>query len=798
VILRRQIVLGPGRRPTATPQLPTLPGEPVDGFVATGDQALANRLALGSTGLGRPMYLGISYAPKETISSFGSNIGWLSLGGGNIHANGPSDRAPCDGTITQLIGFCRGSGTAASVRYTVHTGNGNERDYHQIYVPAGSSTGRTESIDAGARPLTARGASAEFAIASSAGQDWRAQSVNLALSAGEFIYLGVWPSATVSFLNFTGSMNANRYSAAVSYSASGALANFPGSSSNTSRAHIALFAVFVPAVAQPAGMAAVANGDRSVALSCGPVAGAERYRWQRQVGGGAWETCGYTLDPVHRDRDVATAGAVVNYRVSAQRQGGEGLPSTQQSVTITGVRVATITITPAARPATARYFAPIRGLDGAQTTVSGETQLTRYDRGVYFDEVKPTNSTPPANSPTPSAVVDQLQLAGSTRRPWICWRGGAPNVGNRLGSDWPETERTFEEGAWYPDNSDYACNEAGTGRLQRMIKEVAQSIYQGSRLFEHPLFRTALIEWPMYKRYGEAAGPGPDWSEDRLKWLYNTWLEAFPYNTFTTPTLQEEDVQWYVLTHPSGRMTAVNSKALGNTGSPSDRAKFDYERSIRVRHIHRGYLVPPGNNNIVTKYGEHFARFADDETAKIILAYHDTNRSEISMIKAANVADVDGLTAANRQWYYDSFNAAGYRVGVTLAQVAGPIARGQASPVKLVWVNRGNSPVHDNRVPVITLRNQSTGAVVASATSGINLRRLPPARWQIPADTLSTPIEITQDDAITVASSVAPGTYNLCVEVPALTQGIPFLPLDITNALVSGTGAYILGGVQVI
>ena len=154
---------------------------------------------------------------------------------------------------------------------------------------------------------------------------------------------------------------------------------------------------------------------------------------------------------------------------------------------------------------------------------------------------------------------------------------------------------------------------------------------------------------------------------------------------------------------------------------------------------------------------------------------------------------VTGLSSANFSGAINSYPAqakadfihantlAGYRYQVNAVTLPSTINPSSSMAINANWSNVNVAPTYDAWTVTYQLRNTSSGAVVASANSGLDLRKLLPGA-------------VNQADTMALGS-IAPGSYNFVVQVTDLTGYSK--PMNLAIGGHNTDGSYTLGQINV-
>ena len=154
----------------------------------------------------------------------------------------------------------------------------------------------------------------------------------------------------------------------------------------------------------------------------------------------------------------------------------------------------------------------------------------------------------------------------------------------------------------------------------------------------------------------------------------------------------------------------------------------------------------------------------------------------VSSLSSRNYQNVVSAYPTSAQDSYILANTeAGYRYQINSVTMPTVVSPNSASSIATVWDNVNVAPTYDAWTVQYQLRNQSTGAVVGSFNSSLDLRKAQPG--------------ITNHtDNITIGN-IAMGTYNLVAQVTDNNGYLPKMQLAIGGK--NSDGSYTLGAIHV-
>ena len=119
------------------------------------------------------------------------------------------------------------------------------------------------------------------------------------------------------------------------------------------------------------------------------------------------------------------------------------------------------------------------------------------------------------------------------------------------------------------------------------------------------------------------------------------------------------------------------------------------------------------------------------------------------------------------------------------------ITVGQSVHIQSEWSNLGVAPIYTNWNVTYSLLDKSSGKVVWTATSKLNLKSLLPTFDE--ASKIDQPLLV--DDQFEIPASLAKGKYNL--ELSVLDPTNYYNPLKLAIQGRNSNGAYLLGEIKV-
>lgn len=747
------------------PRLTSNPNPPSGPVVPTGDQGTANALT-GSAQTAAQELGGTPYAPVDAVSAFtASAYDWHTPSQGRLIALGPSYVIPEDGTITCEI-MCRGGTSSAGIRTGAYLDNGNA-----TVTQIGSFGPGNEAYNAGSRPGVPLGMHAEVTVNASASADWRGAGTPITVTSGQIIHFVVWVGNVangVQMIRQNGGSTNNRYqpnNGVATYSSSGDPPNPYPSAGNTSdlvRYDFPHRFNFTPAtLSAPANVTATASTDvRQITITWDAVPGAEFYRVSRGA-----TVVGTVTGTSFTDVDLPS-GDTYAYNISAIRKNRVGTAGTSNNATVTGVRIATATQTPTPIASTTAVWNAMRGLSGANTTLSGVIDYEDYARvGFHWGAFQ----TSDPNSYNWTVLDNFLSGLDSNKRAWIRFRCSVPGGGNLLPSFVTSGFRNTAGGAEYPNWN----NAQVITWLHNWINALGTRYNNDDRI--------QFLDMGFYAQFGEWTGEqGSDPATPTNKRnLIDVITTAFSnkqiiMSAMDTYDSDDEETLWYTMN--KSNVIGIRQDSLGReTTTYMAQQVYGLNRSLRMRNLMRSKRV--------YRACEHFAAYTDANTNNWRIVVADTYALRLAVIGGENAANMNSLTGTNRTNAFESLRVAGYRIRPTIIQYPTIIDRSNPNVLTVGWVNSGFGFVVDNRPVFVQLRQ--SGTVVWEQQLAIDLRTL----YEGDPAVLTT-------DTLTGLSGVTPGTYDLCIEGKAIASGrVPAFNFDMTNTR-SG-GSYIIASVTV-
>jgi hypothetical protein len=757
---QRLILLG-GRRPTAT-----VAPEPGTGSYAPigADQTSFNESVVAWDGLDDAPLLGVRYAPVASVDTVGG-IAWgnSSFQTNALHCWGAYElEEPAESILTLNVPVRCGA-SAGGFRFGLYADNGQMDD-------SATDIGASGSYPAALVVMSAQ----QSLSANTDGTEWSI-AVNTGPVAAGYYYGAFWRSGTSSgvepIIAPSGAI-ARQWRASSTYSSGGAApSTFPGGASGNERMVGLWWATYRPvAPTSPTLSSATAINNRSVRLVwTGTDTRATRYRVERRKNGGSWVYAAIVEAATsYTDLDLE-AGATYEYRVVALYKNAQSAASNVLSAVATGVRTATLTVTP-----TLLIYAPnstLRGCYGLTHNLTGNNptiaQQTGYKRtgGTEWGEIQPTSSPSYFDW---SAYSDYLNDLGSKQRGILRTRHAVSKLGNKL-PPFVTANSSYYSIANESDGTTTWFANLSVAQVWVWAQAWIASFGANFRNDE----RVILVKVGIHNRFGEWSGSMPaaaEISQSRMIEIVQAMQAAFPNKKLIMSCTPDHDLNWYCV--QQDQIVAFEQLSLGDQSGPNQWRRFWADIPPRVRRRMR--------ERRMGLWTEHKATWNNTNSAEWLISEHDMEALGLTMLSDRNMSTAAGMPEPNNSRMYSTVDVAGYRYDLTRAQLPAGIVRGQIFQTVLFWRNSGNGayPPVEVRRPEIELWQGGARVWRSTPGAGVDLTKLYPSAG-------ATAAEQTHN-----VEGIAPGTYDLCLRVPPADTRSPDLELGISGR--QSDGRYIL------
>lgn len=724
-------------------------------FIAAGDQALFNERSTTWDGLEEAPWFGNRYDPEGDTWTNGD--AWLTLEPSRLAASGA---------------FYLEEQAASATLHAILRGGTNTARLRAIAYGQGATANNLTSVDYitdGALPA-ARGAysTAELTVAGGSTLDEYSAALNAGLAPGNH-FLGFWSDtaatgAQVWYLEngVAGRCRTSSGDSAAAYSSTNPPPATWPTTQTAPKHEWAVWCVYTPvAPTAPTLQSAVALGNRAIRLSwTNTDSRTTRVRIERRKGGGAWVYAAVVEGVTTYDDPDLQAGALYEYRLVACHKNAPSAPSAVLGNVAGGVRLATASTVFAQLAGTVSVPNTGSGLQGGQSSIAGVVQHERYKRTTFdWSALEPTEG-----NYTFGVIETFLNGLAANERGHIRIRTTVPDTSNTLPAYIKATGNwAIADGGEHPDYR----NAYVRGRA------VALAAALGAAFNNDP--RLAYVDMGFVGPYGEYGGPTAYvYTASDLIPIIDAVTSAFSnkliYMTVAIAVYGGEELVTYALDKPN--VIGLRFDSLGDSANPSGLQRASGQRSAANRLRIRD---------------PRFSLLAELKSSwSVGIATRDVTRLGVGVFGAENLSGYGALSSANQALMQAAWRAAGYRLTLVEGDLPSHLVRGQGHAALLAWRNLGNRAPIEGRPVEYQLR--SGGAVVAGCrwTSAVDIRNVLPSLGGT-----------DYTDLITVPLSVAPGTYQLCLEGPAYAGGrVPALELA-TNLTRSG-GAYVLRTVEVL
>jgi hypothetical protein len=752
------------RRPTATPP-PVVEGD----IVAIGDQGAFAELSATWDGLEPAPLIGIRYAPFESVDSIG-DIEWGGASGNfqtnRLHAWGPWELIEDAESILAAVVPVRCGASAGSFRFGLYRDNGSMQ----------AST--ADVAAAGAYPAALIGMSAEQSLTANQAAAERVVTLNTGPVSAGHIWGAFWRSTTATGVEpiiIPSGVIARqlRASSGTPYSSAGAApTTFPSGATGNNRYGGIWWATYRPvAPTAPSGLAASANGDRSITLSwLNTDSRTTRARIERRKNGGAWATAVVVQGNSYRDSDLE-AGATYEYRVVACYKNAASSASGTASAVAGGVRTAAAIYVP-----TLLSRAPddaMRGAYGLTHDLTGNTpsitQQLGYKRtgGTEWGDIQPTSSPSTFDW---SEYTQHLNELGAKERSILRTRHAVSRAGNQL-PPFVTANSSYYSIANESDGTTTWFANLGVAQVWTWAQAWIASF--GANFANDA--RVALMKVGVHNRFGEWSGSMPSAAQisvGRQIDIIDAMLEAFPNKLFVMSCTPEEEVMWHA--SQQTRIIAFEQLSLGDPDSPNQYRRFWADTSPRVR---RAIL-----DRRMGKWVEHKSTDNNSDSASWLVGEYDMAQLGLTMLSDRNMSLASGMPEPNNTRMTNQVAFAGYRMDLPRLQLPIGVVRGQPFRVVAFWQNAGNGVYPPVEVRRAEFELWQGGARVWPTTpngDGFAVTSLIPSSGAIAVQQTYT------------VSGIAAGTYEWRLRVPGADARTTEMALGITGRQ-SASGTYIL------